>query len=366
MSRAAQFSFFLLVTAGILGVGSSVVYSALALAFNITNATQLLFLAVCLGVLSASFIAATVLGNWYYNFFTRTYYLIAAVWMGFFFYLFLASIVYGIGVAIFPAFAGAGVTLFLLTLGISAYGVAHAHRIVVTQVSVTLPNLPAVWEGRTAVWISDLHLGQIHGPALARKVVAHIEALAPDIVFVGGDLYDGTGAPDVIELTVPLQHLTAPLGVYFVTGNHEEYGNQERFLMAVKAAGMRILQDEMVVIDGLQLIGVDYKHASDPARFKEILKNVSINTAAPSILLKHVPSHVDIAEAAGVSLQISGHTHKAQMWPLEYVAQLSFPGVVYGLNKLKSMQVFTSSGVGTWGPPMRVGSSSEIVLLTFK
>jgi len=349
------------VVAAILALGSLVVGDALALAFGVP-ALPVMLLA---GLLSASFVLATMLGNWYYNIFTRLFYLVTSIWSGVFLYLFFASVIYSIAVFIFAPLVSIGPVLFLLVVCISIYGVVHARRIVVTQVQVRLPNLPAAWRGRKAVWISDLHLGQIHGSAFARKVVAKVEALSPDIVFVGGDLYDGTGAPDVIELTTPLRHLSAWLGTYFVTGNHEEYGNQERFLMAVKAAGMRVLMDEMVTIEGLQLVGVDYKHASDPGCFESILKNLDINNAAPSILLKHVPDNVTIAEAAGVSLQISGHTHKAQMWPLEYVAQLSFRGLVYGLNKFKSMQVYTSSGAGTWGPPMRVGTSGEVVLFTF-
>lgn len=365
MRSRVQLGFSLLMILALLGLGDWVVCEAFTLAFDMSAAPSLILGAV-LALLSAGFIAATVLGNYYYNFFTRGFYLVTATWMGAFLYFFFASVLYGIGVAILPSLVAAGPWLFLLVLCINLYGIVHARMIVITTVRLILPNLPQEWKGRKAVWISDLHLGQIHGSGFARRVVEQVEALAPDIVFVGGDLYDGTGAPDIPELTAPLAQLTARLGVYFVTGNHEEYGDQERFLSAVRGAGMRVLQDEMIVIDGLQLIGVDYKHASDPAQFKTILEKCGINPAMPSILLKHVPSHLDVAQAAGVSLQVSGHTHKGQQWPLVYVAKMSYKGFAYGLKKFKTMQVYISSGAGTWGPPVRVATHGEIVLFIFE
>jgi predicted MPP superfamily phosphohydrolase len=216
------------------------------------------------------------------------------------------------------------------------------------------------------IWISDLHLGQLHGPRFARKVADIVNTLSPDIIFIGGDLFDGTGAPDAGELTLPLRTLAAPLGTYFITGNHEEFGDATpKFLVAVAGAGMHILQDEMTEIDGLQIIGVDYKNAVHRDQFKKILEHLPIDREKPSILLKHEPKDLDVAEATGISLQISGHTHRAQIWPFEYIASLVYKGYVYGLKAHGKMQVYTSSGVGTWGPPVRVGTDSEIVVLSF-
>jgi predicted MPP superfamily phosphohydrolase len=129
---------------------------------------------------------------------------------------------------------------------------------------------------------------------------------------------------------------------------------------------MRVLQDEMVEIDGLQLIGVDYHNASNATRFKDLLSKLAINPIKASILLKHEPKDLNIAQAAGISFQISGHTHDAQMWPLNYIGQFVHSGFAYGFKRFKDMQVYTSSGTGTWGPPMRVGTDSEIVFLTFE
>jgi predicted MPP superfamily phosphohydrolase len=365
MRSPSRILFFLLVLTILLGICATVVYQAVALAFGITNTHALVILGFVIGLFTVSFIVAVFVTNRFYNLFTRIWYTASAVWIGFFVYAFFMSIVYGLLITLYPPLIPIGQFLFLLAIAVTAYGVIHAKHISVTEIRVTLPNLPAAWRNRKAVWISDVHLGQVSGPAFAREVSVRVMELSPDIIFVGGDLYDGDGAGDIPELTAPLTSLTAPLGVYFVTGNHEEYGHRDDFVAAVVGAGMRVLDDEMTEVEGVQLLGVDYQRASDAARFKEILAKLSIDRNKPSILLKHEPKDLDVAEAAGVSLQISGHTHRAQMWPLEYIAQRAYRGFAYGLRSLKKMQVYTSSGVGTWGPPLRVGTKSEIVLIRF-
>lgn len=366
MRKISTISLFLLVVIVFLYLDNLVIYEAVALAFSLTKSVQLISLGAGLGLLSASFIAATIIGNFYYNRFTRIYYLVSSVWIGLFAYLFIASVIYIIGAAISPSLISIGFVLFLVAILIGVYGIFHARKIIITKISVTLPNLPSSWKNRKAVWISDLHLGQINGVSFAQKIVKRISALSPDIIFIGGDLYDGTRAPDLSEFTAPFKELSAPLGVYFITGNHEEYGNEKLFIRAVESVGIRVLQDEMVEIDGLQLIGVDYKNASDTSKFKNILSKLTIHREKASVLLKHEPRDLDIADADSISLQISGHTHNAQMWPLNYIAELTYKNYAYGLKRFKNMQIYTSSGTGTWGPPMRVGTNSEIVLFTFE
>ncbi|MHB1163148.1 MAG: metallophosphoesterase [Minisyncoccota bacterium] len=353
---------FLFIVIGILSLGTFVVYEGLALAFH-TEGTAL---AIALGFLTLSFVASTILGNYYYNAFTRAYYLLSAVWIGFFTYAFLISILFALVVAVSASLVPIGSVLYGITLLVSMYGVLHARILVTKEVTIILPQLPSSWKGRKAVWISDVHFGQIYGSPHAEKIATHIETIAPDIIFVGGDLFDGTGAPDVQKQVAPFARLSAPFGVYFITGNHEEYGDLGTFLSAVEKAGMRILKDELIELDGLQLIGVDYQSTSSTLGFEKVLSKLKINRDRPSILLKHGPEDLHVANAAGISLQISGHTHNGQMWPLGFVAAMVHNGFSYGLKSFKNIQIFTSSGAGTWGPPMRVGTDSEIVLCTFK
>jgi hypothetical protein len=366
MPRISTIFFFVGIISALLIAINTAVYQALVALFAINNPLVRTVLGLSLGILSTSFVAALVLSMRFYNRFTRLLYLVTAVWMGFFAYLCLALLAFALIAVLWEPSQLVGMTLIGLALFISIYGLVHARHIIVRRVTVSLPNLPAAWRGRRALWMSDLHLGQLYGPRFAGRIVEATRALAPDIIFIGGDLYDGGATSGVREIAGPLWEMQAPLGVYFITGNHEEFDDRERFVTPIRSAGFRILSDEKVEIDGMQLLGVDHSDASDRKRFQAILVSFGIDRARPSILLKHEPRDLDIAEQAGISFSICGHTHRAQQWPLEYIARAVHREFAYGLKQLGRMRVYTSSGVGTWGPPMRVGTDSEIVLFEFK
>jgi predicted MPP superfamily phosphohydrolase len=163
-----------------------------------------------------------------------------------------------------------------------------------------------------------------------------------------------------------LSKLVAPQGVYFVAGNHEEFGDDSKFVHAIAAAGVRVLSNEKVELDGLQIIGVPYRNATQKRHLASALDEVCLDRDRASILLTHAPDHPEIAEAAGISLQLSGHTHLGQFLPWSWMARRVYRQFVYGLSQIGKMQVFTSSGAGTWGPPLRLGSNPEIVMLEFQ
>jgi predicted MPP superfamily phosphohydrolase len=357
---------FILILCGCLYVADYFVASTLVQIFGLEVG---FFGAILQGFVHAgtgSFIIATVLGMYYYDSFTRWYYTLSAVYMGLFFYVLLACVGYVIACAFFGVLASytLGIVFLVCACITALYGVFNARYIEIKHINMHLPVLPDIWKGKKIVWISDLHVGQLLGSDFVQKIVQKIHTLSPDIIFIGGDLYDGTKAPDVKKIIQPLSQLSAPLGTYFITGNHEEFGDNGVFLDAVRGVGITTLIDEMIEIDGLQIIGVDYVHSSHREDFRNILSSFSIDTQKPSLLLKHEPRDLDIGHSAGISLQISGHTHQAQLWPLGYIADWMYKGCAYGLHKVGNMQVYTSSGVGTWGPPLRVGSDSEIVVFT--
>ena len=176
---------------------------------------------------------------------------------------------------------------------------------------------------------------------------------------------DGT-AIDAARAAEPLNKLTAPHGVYFVAGNHEQFGDDSNYLNAITAAGVRVLSNEKVEVDGLQIVGVPYRNAVQDRAFRSVLRRIRLDRDRASILLTHAPDHPEIAEAAGVSLQLYGHTHLGQFVPWSWMARRIYRQFVYGLSRIGTMQVFTSSGAGTWGPPLRLGSNPEIVMLEFE
>src|SRR5216684_2217525 len=233
--------------------------------------------------------------------------------------------------------------LYIAAVVIGLYGVFNASWTRITRATVRLANLPAAWRGRRAALISDVHLGHVRNGSFLRRMVAKILREEPDAIFIAGDLYDGT-AIDARQAAEPLSQLVAPHGVYFVAGNHEQFGDDSKYLHAIAAVGVRVLSNEKVEVDGLQIIGVPYRNATHDGHFASVLHDIRLDRDRASILLTHAPDHPEIAEAAGVSLQLSGHTHLGQFVPWSWMARRIYRQFVYGLSRIGKMQVFTSSG----------------------
>jgi hypothetical protein len=330
-----------------------------------------LWIKLILGLLSVSFVAATLLAFRYTNPALRGFYRVAAVWLGMQNFLFpamvLCWIIFGVArvAGLHADFHQLVEWLFGAAILTGLYAVANASWTRVTRATVKLANLPVAWRGRKAALISDLHLGHVRNGGFLRRMVAKILREEPDAVFIAGDLYDGT-AIDAGLAAEPLNRLTAPQGVYFIAGNHEQFGDDGKYLRAVAAAGVRVLDNEKVEVDGLQIIGVPYRNATRKGHLASVLQRLGLDRDRASILLVHAPDHPEVAEAAGVSLQLSGHTHLGQFIPWSWFARRMYRQFVYGLSRIGKMQVFTSSGAGTWGPPLRLGSNPEIVMLQFE
>jgi len=334
-----------------------------------------LALTTALSVLACSFVVAAFLSFYSASLLVTAIYRIAAVWLGLLNYLFWAAciswLVWGalLLTRIDPAAAihRPLIAWFFLdfALAVSVYGLLNARRIRTRRVAIHLPNLPEAWRGRRALLISDLHLGHINRATFSRRIVAKAALLNPDIVFLPGDVFDGAKTnPD--RLAAPFSQLSPPFGMYFSSGNHDEFGDTSHFAAALTHAGVRILTNEKVIVDGLQILGVPYRDSTYPMRLRSNLEALRIDRATASILLNHVPNRLPIVEEAGISLQLSGHTHGGQLFPFTWLIRRVFGKFTYGLHSFGALQVYTSYGVGTWGPPMRVGTSPEMVLLTFE
>lgn len=324
-----------------------------------------------LGFLSITFVSASLLAFNYTNAAVRIYYRIAAVWAGLLSFLFVAAVCVWVVFAVTSAvgthmnFHRFVELLFGIALLAGLSGLINASLTRITRATVRLANLPAAWRGRRAALISDLHLGHVRNGNFLRRLISKMLGEEPHAVFIVGDLYDGT-AIDATQAAAPLSKLTAPHGVYFVAGNHEQFRDDSKYLNAVEAAGIRVLHNEKVEIDGLQIAGVPYRLAREPNVFASVLRALHLDPDRASILLTHAPDNPGVAEEAGVSLQLSGHTHLGQFIPWSWIAKRIYRQFVYGLSQIGKMQVFTSSGAGTWGPPLRLGSKPEIVLLQFE
>ena len=332
-------------------------------------------LRVALLLLAFSFMIAALLSFRFSNPFVSFIYKIAAVWLGFLNYIFWAACLSWLvwfalllsGLHFNPAHVRpliAGI-LFTLAVLVCLYGLLNARWVRIRRVAVKLPNLPEEWRGRTALVLSDLHLGNVNGYEFSRRMVAIASRLRPDIAFLPGDIFDGLkGDPN--RLVAPFNELCLPFGIYYATGNHDEFGNTAQYNEALIRAGVWVLTNEKVIVDGLQIVGIPYGDSTNPIRLRATLEALRLRSDQASILLNHVPTRLPIVEEAGVSLQISGHTHSGQLFPFTWFTYRVFGKFTYGLQRFGALQVYTSCGAGTWGPPMRVGTHPEMVLLQFE
>jgi predicted MPP superfamily phosphohydrolase len=338
-----------------------------------SSAEATLALKGALFALALSFVVAALLSFRFANPLVIFIYRIAAAWLGFMTMFLVASFAcwaawYGVQLAgtATPDRLRAPIAAILFFAAILAgiYGIFNALWVRVRRLTVVLPGLPAAWKGRTALVLSDLHLGHINRIRFCRKIVARAMALKPDIVLMPGDLFDG-GKIEAARMAAPLKELKPAFGKYFSTGNHDEFGNVADYTEVLRGVGFRVLDNEKAVVDGLHILGVPYHDSNYPIRMNAALEAMRIPKGEASILLSHVPNRLPIVEQAGVSLQLSGHTHGGQIFPFTWVVRRAFGKYTYGLHRFGELQVYTSYGAGTWGPPMRVGTRSEMVLLTF-
>jgi uncharacterized protein len=333
---------------------------------------------IALAVLSVSFVLAS-LRAWYSHLpLVRAWYTVSALWLGLASYLLWAAalswVVLGASKLLGLGWQPRNIAAILFGAAVLAgvYGVINAAWLRVTRLNISLPNLPEQWRGRVAALVSDTHLGHVRNGRFIRRVVKMLASLKPDVVFLAGDLYDGT-AGDFDKLAQPWTVLTAPhsppavpYGVYYIAGNHEEFYGEAEYHEPLVRAGVRELNNQKVEIDGLQVMGVHYRDAAHPERYREILGAAGLDRNRASVLLLHAPVHLEVAEAEGISLQLSGHTHGGQFFPFTWIAGRVWGKFIHGLQRLGSLLVYVSYGAGTWGPPLRVGTWPEIVLIRFE
>lgn len=259
-------------------------------------------------------------------------------------------------------------TLFLAVTGLSilvvGFGTVNALFPRVREAKIDLPG-----RGGTplrVVLFSDLHMGPIVGNGRVRNLVKQVNALEPDLVLLVGDIVDEDVSRLAEErMAEALRDLSPRLGSFAVTGNHEYYAGEEEAVSYLESAGIRVLRDEAVTVeDRLVIAGRKDRTAS---RFGE--KRLSLGeilreapSDLPVLVMDHQPRDLAEAETAGVDLQVSGHTHHGQILPFNLVTSQLYE-ISRGWGKRGKTRFLVSSGVGTWGPPMRTSAAPEIWLL---
>lgn len=309
-------------------------------------------------IFTAAYPVASILESISSNVLTRIIYTLSAAWMGIAIVLGYTLIVYEVLNIVFniPPFTG-GIAVLLVASVISVYSILNSVYLNVKEVEIPIQNLER--ELRIAQ-ISDTHIGPIRNSGFIKEIVKKINALDPDLLLITGDLVEGSVGlhPSMFDAINTLK-----AKIFFVTGNHDTYGGLENVFEVLKTTNINVLINEVAEFEGLQIVGVGYSTSRN--YLKTVLPELEIDKSKPSLLMYHVPIEIEYANEAGIDLQLSGHTHRGQMFPFNFLGKLVFP-YFNGIYNYNGTQLYVSPGTGTWGPPMRSGSRSEITLINLK
>jgi predicted MPP superfamily phosphohydrolase len=265
------------------------------------------------------------------------------------------------------------VTAGAVALGTAGTGAYIANSApVVRRVPITLPRLEPALDGLRIVTFSDAHLSATYGGRRFERLVEIVNGQRPDVVAIVGDLVDGS-VDELREDVAPLKDLVSEQGVFFVTGNHEYFVDTRAWLRHLPTLGVDVLHNERVPIRrgtaSVDLAGVDDRTAARsgvPGQGADLDAALDgRDDSTPVVLLAHQPAMVEQARAAGVDLQLSGHTHGGQLWPFDYAIRLDQPSVE-GYSRHGDTQLYVTSGAGYWGPPLRIGARPEVTVVELR
>ncbi|KAB2908024.1 MAG: metallophosphoesterase [Ignavibacteriales bacterium] len=263
------------------------------------------------------------------------------------------------------------VGVLLLLIAYVGYGFYNANNIKVKQLELQLPKRASSLTELKVAFLSDTHFSPIGGAKRAEEVVRILEEIKPDLILMGGDIVDDK-AHHLIrhEIDKVLHKIKAPLGVITINGNHEFINGYRESTDFIRKSGIELLTDSMKVIEGgLVILGREDRSINNFAgKQRATLHDLMIPAKKlnlPVIMMDHQPFNLPEAEAEGVDLQLSGHTHDGQLFPLNLIVRQVYE-LSYGYKKRGNTQYFVSSGAGVWGPPVRTGSDCEIIELKLK
>jgi len=376
-----QLIIFLGVVLTIYSLANIYLYSRGYAAIQAFQNNKILYLLVFI-ILASTFVLGKILESRHSSVLSDVLNVVGGFWMAFmlygFIFLFLSDIIalilrlVGIidrqNIIIFRKWS------YIFTLVISfiliAGGFLNAMVPKVTTYNITIRKSAGDLKELRIVAVSDIHLGSIIRKRSIKNLSEILRKLEPDVVFLLGDIMDGEIGP-VLRGDL-LQYFTCPKcsdGLYAITGNHEFIGGADRTIPYIESKGIRILKDEVVTIEGgVQIAGrLDRDSRRFYGRERKPLSELlaGADHSKPIILLDHQPTDLSEADRNGIDLQLSGHTHNGQMWPLNHLTSKLYE-LSYGYKTKGSTHYIVSSGFGLWGPRVRSGSRSEVLLVNIK
>ncbi|MFU8844473.1 MAG: metallophosphoesterase [Bacteroidales bacterium] len=330
--------------------------------------------------LSASYIAARFIEKIWLSIGSDILMWIGSFWLAAFFYFLITALLIDIvrlanfAVPFLPEYTSTLIfkqRLFKVVAGITAILIlaGYMNSIIprVKKLDLVIDKKVEGMEELTIAFASDIHLGTLIGPRRTNQIVNKLNALNADMILLGGDIVDEDLAPVIrSNLGDSLKKLHAPLGVIGITGNHEFIGGAEEAVRYLEDNGIMIIRDKALLVDNkFYVVGREDRDKPrfsglERKRIEEIISDVDF--LKPVILLDHQPFELDEKEKAGIDLTLSGHTHHGQLWPLNYLTGAIYE-VSWGYKRKGNTHIYVSSGVGGWGPPVRIGNRPEVVLI---
>ena len=263
-----------------------------------------------------------------------------------------------------------GLIVATATVLISAFGIVNTSWPRLKTVDIELPKLT---EPVQIAQLSDVHLGHFRGQRNLEKLVALVNKTDAQMVVITGDMFESfyNLKPQTLE---PLKKLSVP--IFFVSGNHDMYVDVDSIKRLMRDAGVNVLENNMMECCGIQIVGLNYMRPDDHTfdhmhagvgheTIENTLPTIALDSAQLSILLHHNPVGAEYAEKAGIGLYLAGHTHGGQLFPVTLMNDRIF-NYNRGLYRCGNLQIYTSEGSGTFGPPMRIGTKSEVTLIRLK
>ena len=327
-------SYVVLRLGGLLGIGRNILYLWIAL-------------------VTFSLPVAVYVERIFPNILSRIFYTVSALWMGILLFMLCSLLIYE-AIRPFYTIPYAGMIIVIVIGVLSIISIINATGIVVKEVEVPVENLE---KEVIIVQLSDIHVGTIRNSGFLKKIIEKTNKLDPDIVMITGDMVDASARLHG-SMFSDFNRLRAP--IYFVTGNHEVYEEKDKVYALFNDTKIRILRNEVVDFDGIQIIGVEY--SEDKGHLGKELEKLKIDKAKPAVLMYHSPQGIEDAKRAGIDLQLAGHAHNGQIFPFNFFVRIFFKHIK-GLYDLGGMFLYVSPGTGTWGPYMRLGSRNEITFL---
>jgi len=353
MNRVVMFALFFLVFLSIYGLLNYYVLWRLATLFGVKR--NLAFY-VLLAALTLSFLAAMLLESRAGGVLGSAAYSGAMTWMGAVFILACLLALHELVRLLLPlAPRTYGIIVLAVGFILVVGSLVNGALLSVKEVELTSPKIR---QQLRLVQVTDVHLGPIRDDAYIGRIIEKVKALRPDAVLITGDLIDGPGTYDPRTIQ-RFDSIGAP--VFFITGNHEGFAGLPLIEQLLNRTSIRWLRDEAVNFRGITLIGID--DSDDRKAVAQTLARMPIDEKRYALLLYHRPGA--FAYLDGVDLVLSGHAHAGQIFPFNLI-EYPFEHPVSGLHRRGDMAIYVSDGTGTWGPPMRLGSSNEITLITLK